>query len=468
MIDLLITDGDVVTPTSVTRMDVGVKDGKIVFLASPGAMEVEAKRRIDGSGKLIVPGGVDAHVHFNFPLDENTSAQSSAWGGKAAAYGGTTTFLDFARQQDDGSLLDAIAAKKDEIKRDRPSIDYGLHAMITGNSTLDVLSEMREAITDGVTSFKMFTTFTSSNETGIGGLYSDDGRIWGVMSTAARHDGTVMVHCEDDSLIAHNIHCLYHEGRQHVRNVAEARTALAEEAAIRRMLLLAKRSGSPLYVCHITSGDGLEAVCEARGARTPIYGEVLHHNLSHTAERYAQPDGPLYHTYPGLKAEKDRQALWDGVRDGVLDTVSSDDFTYPRAMKLAGQTVDTVSAGHNGIETRMGVFYSEAVARRRLSMMRFAEITAERPAKIFGLFPQKGIIAPGSDADIVLIDPNANHIIRQGGLHSQCDYSVWDGWDCPGYPVTTMLRGEILVEDGEWVGPEGSGEFVASGRPSDP
>jgi dihydropyrimidinase len=468
MIDLLITDGDVVTPTSVTRMDVGVKDGKIAFLASPGAMDVEAKRRIDGSGKLVVPGGVDAHVHFNFPLNENTFAQSSAWGGKAAAYGGTTTFLDFARQSDDGSLLDAIAAKKDEIKRDRPSIDYGLHAMITGNSTLDVLSEMREAITDGVTSFKMFTTFTPSNETGIGGLYSDDGRIWGVMSTAARHDGTVMVHCEDDSLIAHNIHCLYHEGRQHVRNVAEARTALAEEAAIRRMLLLAKRSGAPLYVCHITSGDGLEAVCEARGNRTPIYGEVLHHNLSHTAERYAQPDGPLYHTYPGLKAEKDRQALWDGVRDGVLDTVSSDDFTYPRAMKLAGQTVDTVSAGHNGIETRMGVFYSEAVAKRRLSMKRFVELTAERPAKLFGLFPKKGVIAPGSDADIVLIDPGANHTIRQSGLHSQCDYSVWDGWHCPGYPITTMLRGEILVEDGEWVGQEGAGEFVASGRPSDP
>jgi dihydropyrimidinase len=468
MIDLLITGGDVVSASSVARMDVGISDGKIAFLASPGAMDVEAKRRIDASGKLVVPGGVDAHVHFNFPLSPGISAQSSAWGSRAAAFGGTTTFLDFARQQDSSSLLEAIAVKKDELKRDRPSIDYGLHAMITGSSTLDVLGEMREAITDGVTSFKMFTTFTSDNVAGTGGLYSDDGRIWAVMSTAARHDGTVMVHCEDDSLIAHNIHCLYHEGRQQAANVAEARTALAEEAAIRRMLLLAKRSGSPLYVCHITSRDGLEAVFESRGARTPIYGEVLHHNLSHTAERYSQPDGPLYHTYPGLKAEEDRQALWDGVLDGVLDTVSSDDFTFPRAVKLAGQTVDTVSAGHNGIETRMGVFYSGAVAERRLPVKRFVELTAERPAKLFGLFPKKGVIAPGSDADIVLIDPGANHTIQQGGLHSECDYSVWDGWRCPGYPVTTMLRGEILVEDGEWVGQEGTGEFAPSGRPSDP
>jgi dihydropyrimidinase len=468
MIDLLIVNGDVVSSTSVARMDVGIKDGKIAFLASPGAMDVEAKHRIDGSGKLVVPGGIDAHVHFNFPLSDEISAQSATWGSRAAAFGGTTTFLDFARQQDDGGLMTAIEGKKDELKRDRPSIDYGLHAMITGNSTLDVLDEMREAITDGVTSFKMFTAFTSSNVAGTGGLYSDDGRIWGVMNAAARHDGTVMVHCEDDSLIAHNIHCLYHEGRQHARNVAEARTALAEEAAIRRMLLLAKRSGAPLYVCHITSRDGLEAVFESRGARTPIYGEVLHHNLSHTAERYAQPDGPLYHTYPGLKGEEDKQALWDGVHDGILDTVSSDDFTFPRAVKLAGQTVDTVSAGHNGIETRMGVFYSEAVAQRRVSMKRFVELTAERPAKLFGLFPQKGIIAPGSDADIVLIDPRADHTIRQGELHSQCDYSVWDGWQCPGYPITTILRGEILVQDGAWVGPEGTGAFVASGRPSDP
>jgi dihydropyrimidinase len=468
MLDLLITDGEVVSSTSVARMDVGVTDGRIAFLASPGAMDVEAKHRIDASGKFVVPGGIDAHVHFNFPLSEEISAQSSYWGSRAAAYGGTTTFLDFARQQDTGSLLEAIAAKKDELKRDQPSIDYGLHAMITGNSTLDVLSEIRDAIVDGVTSFKMFTAFRSNDVAGTGGLYSDDGQIWGVMCEAARHDGTVMVHCEDDSLIAHNIHCLYHEGRQHARNVAEARTGLAEEAAIRRMLLLAKRSGSPFYVCHITSRDGLEAVFESRGARTPIYGEVLHHNLSHTAERYAQPDGPLYHTYPGLKAATDRAALWDGIHDGVLDTVSSDDFTFPRAVKLAGTTVDTVSAGHNGIETRMGVFYSGAVAERRLPMSRFVEVTAERPAKIFGLFPRKGVIAPGSDADIVLIDPHANHTIHQSGLHSQCDYSVWDGWDCPGYPVTTILRGQVLVEDGAWVGQERTGEFVASVRPSDP
>lgn len=468
MIDLLIADGDVVSSTSAARMDVGVKDGRIVFLASPGAADVEAKQRIDASGKLVVPGGVDAHVHFNFPLSPEISAQSSRWGSRAAAFGGTTTFLDFARQQDTGSLLEAIDAKKEELKRDQPSIDYGLHAMITGNSTLDVLREIRDAITDGVTSFKMFTAFRSNDVAGTGGLYSDDGQIWGVMSEAARHDGTVMVHCEDDSLIAHNIHCLYHDGRQQASNVAEARTALAEEAAIRRMLLLAKRSGSPFYVCHITSQDGLEAVFESRGARTPIYGEVLHHNLSHTAERYAQPDGPLYHTYPGLKAATDQAALWEGVQDGVLDTVSSDDFTFPRAVKLAGTTVDSVSAGHNGIETRMGVFYSGAVAQRRVPVTRFVEITAERPAKIFGLFPKKGIIAPGSDADIVLIDPKADHTIRQSELHSQCDYSVWDGWACPGYPITTILRGQLLVEDGKWVGQEGTGEFVPSRRPSDP
>jgi dihydropyrimidinase len=468
MIDLLVAGGDVVSAASTARLDVGVDKGRVAFLASPGAIDVEARRVVDASGRFVIPGGVDAHVHFGFPLSSATMSQSASRGSRAAAFGGTTTFIDFARQSDDGSLLAAIATKRDDLKVDKPSIDYSLHAMITGLSTLDVLDEMPEAIAEGVSSFKMFTTFTSTEGSGVGALYSDDGRIWGVMNRAARHGGIVMVHCEDDSLIGHNIHCLYKEGREQLAHVAEARTAVAEEAAIRRMLLLSRRSNAPLYVCHITSRYGMEALFEARGARVPAFGEVLHHNLSHTEEKYALPDGALYHTYPGLKSIDDQQALWEGVQDDVVDSVSSDDFTFPRDVKMAGTTVDTVSAGHNGIETRMGVFFSSAVARRRMSINRFVALTSEGPAKIFGLFPRKGLISPGSDADIVLIDPKIDHTIRQSELHSDCDYSVWDGWRCIGYPTTTILGGNILVENGTWVGQEGGGTYVRSGRPSEP
>ena len=266
---MLVTGGDVVSSSSTARLDVGIDKGKVAFLASPGAVEVEARRTIDATGQFVVPGGVDPHVHFGFPLSTETMSQSAASGSRAAAFGGTTTFIDFARQSDEGSLLAAIATKRDDLKVDKPSIDYALHAMITGVSTLDVLDEIPEAIAEGVSSFKMFTTFTSSGGSGVGALYSDDGRIWGVMSRTARHGGIVMVHCEDDSLIAHNIHCLYKEGREQASHVAEARTAVAEEAAIRRMLLLSRRSNSPLYVCHITSRFGMEALFEFAGSACP-------------------------------------------------------------------------------------------------------------------------------------------------------------------------------------------------------
>ncbi len=466
MIDLLVAGGEVVSASSTARFDVGVDKGKIVFLASPGAIEVEARQVVDASGQYVIPGGVDAHVHFGFPLSSATMSQSSALGSRAAAFGGTTTFIDFARQQDAGSLLEAIETKRNDLKVDKPSIDYALHAMITGLSTLDTLDEIPDAIAEGVSSFKMFTTFTASDGSGVGALYSDDGRIWGVMKRAARHGGIVMVHSEDDSLIAHNIHCLYREGREQIANVAEARTGVAEEAAVRRMLLLSRRLDAPLYLCHITSRYGMEALFEARGRRVPAFGEVLHHNLSYTDEKYALPEGALYHTFPGLKSLDDQHALWEGITDGVVQSVSSDDFTFPRDVKLAGTAIDTVSAGHNGIETRMGVFFSSMVARR-ISINRFVALTSEGPARVFGLFPRKGLISPGSDADIVLIDPKADRTIRQSELHSDCDYSVWDGWHCSGYPTTTILGGNVLVQDGKWVGQEGGGTFIPCGSPSE-
>jgi dihydropyrimidinase len=469
MLDLLIKGGEVVSSATALRADVGVKDGKIVLVASPGSIDQEAGRTIDAAGKYVLPGGVDAHVHFNLPLSAVMTAQSADPGTMAAAFGGTTTFIDFAKQNGEGSLLGAIEDKRQEIAADRPHVDYALHAMITGRSTSVMMDEMPDAYAEGITSFKMFTAFSADDDPVTGGsLYSDDGRIWGVMTRAAKLGAVVMVHCEDDSLINYNIHCLYREGKQQASNIHLARTGLTEEAAISRMLLLSRRSGAPLYVCHITSSGGVEAVAEAQGRREPVFGEALHHNLSFTSDMYAREDGPLYHTYPGLKSHGDQKALWSALREGIVHSVSSDDFTLPKSDKLAGRNVDNVTGGHNGIETRMGVFYSEGVQGRRVSINQFVDLTSEAPAKIFGLFPQKGAILPGSDADIVLFDPNLSHEIRQTELHADCDYSVWDGWKCHGYPVTTILRGQVLVQDRKWVGPKGTGRFIASGSPMEP
>ena len=466
MLDVLTKGGVVVSPTQSERFDVGVKDGRIVLFADPGAVDVSAKRIVDAAGKYVVPGGIDAHVHFNIRLSETMTAQSSKPGGRAGAYGGTTTFIDFAFQAGEGSLVRAIEDKQAELKADAPDIDYALHAMVTGLASLDVIDEVPDAISGGVTSFKMFTTFSGGSAAG--GTYADDGRIWGVMKQTARHGGIAMVHCEDDCIIDHCVHELDRAGRAQAPHIHEARPSLCEEAAIMRMLLLAKRSGSPLYIVHVSSIEGIEAIAEARGKSQPVYGEALHNYLAYCDEDYERPNGMIYHNYPALKSAKDRAALWEAVRTGVLDVASSDDFTVPFAKKVAGTRVDNATGGHNGIETRMAYLFSEGVRTKRLGLNRYVDVTATAPAKLFGLYPRKGIIAIGSDADIVVMDPNASQTVRLADLHSDCDYSIWDGWTFEGLPVMTMLRGEILVENGVWTGPEGRGRFVESRAPQTP
>jgi dihydropyrimidinase len=235
-----------------------------------------------------------------------------------------------------------------------------------------------------------------------------------------------------------------------------------------RMLLLARRSDSPLYIVHVSSIEGVEAIAEARGKRLPVYGESLHNYLAFCDEDYTKPNGMIYHNYPALKSAKDRAALWEALRSDVLDVASSDDFTIPFASKIAGKEVNNASGGHNGIETRMAYLFSEGVNKGRLSINRYVDISATAVAKLFGLYPRKGIIAIGSDADIVIIDPNLKRKVTLPDLHSNCDYSIWNGWEFDGFPVMTMVRGNVLVEDGVWTGPEGIGQFIAARSPSEP
>jgi dihydropyrimidinase len=466
MLDLAIEGGTLVTGGSAVRADLGIADGRIALIAEAGALPTDAGERIDAIGKFVVPGGIDAHVHFNIKVTDAMSAQSAVDGSRAAAYGGTTTFIDFAFQSGEGSPVEAIRSKIDELSGQRPNVDYALHLMLTGPLSFAAMDQIPETVAGGVSSFKMFTTFAEGSASG--NLLSDDGRIWGVMERAGRANGLVQVHCEDDCIIDYNVRGLYRDGQQAARNISRARPPLAEEAAIRRMILLSERSGCPLYVVHVSSALGIEAIRQAKTRRLPVSGEVLHNYLAFTSEKYALTDGLIYHNYPPLKSEADQASLWEAIADGGLDTVASDDFTIPRAAKLSGPMVDNAPGGHNGVETRMNVLFSEGVAPGRLTIERFVELTAENPARLFGLFPRKGAIAVGSDADVILIDPSTRETIRLDSLHSDCDYSVWDGWKLEGKVTTTILRGSILIRDGQWVGESGSGRFVPSGAPQMP
>lgn len=466
MLDLAIEGGTVVTGASSVRADLGVQDGHIVLIAQPGALPRDVTDRLDASGMYVAPGGIDAHVHFNIRVTEAMSAQSAIDGSRAAAHGGTTTFIDFAMQAGDGSPVKAIEAKLEELAAQRPNVDYALHLFLTGAVSFGAMDEVAEAVSGGVSSFKMFTTFSAGSASG--DLYSDDGRIWGVMQRVQRAGGIVQVHCEDDCIIDYNVRRLYSEGQQAGRNISIARPPLAEEAAIRRMILLAHRSECPLYVVHVSSTWGVEAIREARTRRLPVFGEVLHNYLAFTSDNYAAEEGLLYHNYPPLKSAADQSSLWDAIAGGDLDTVASDDFTIPKAAKLSGPMVDNVPGGHNGVETRMNVLFSEGVARGRLSIEKYVQLTAENPAKLFGIYPQKGTIAVGSDADLILIDPAARETMRLNQLHSACDYSLWDGWELQGKVSTTILRGTVLVRGQEWVGQQGLGKFIPAGGPQLP
>jgi dihydropyrimidinase len=466
MIDLAIEGGTVVTGGSAARADIGIADGRIALISQPSALPADGAQRIDASGRYVVPGGIDAHVHFNIKVTDAMSAQSAVAGSRAAAYGGTTTFIDFAFQSGEESPVEAVRAKIDELGEQRPNVDYALHLMLTGQLSFASMDEIPEVVSGGVSSFKMFTTFAEGSASG--NLLSDDGRIWGVMERTERAGGLVQVHCEDDCIIDYNVRGLYRDGEQAAKNISRARPPLAEEAAIRRMILLSERSGCPLYVVHVSSNLGIEAIREAKARRVAVSGEVLHNYLAFTSENYALTDGLIYHNYPPLKSKADQASLWEAIADGGLDTVASDDFTIPKAAKLSGPMVDNAPGGHNGVETRMNVLFSEGVARGRLSIERYVELSAENPARLFGIFPQKGAIAVGSDADVVIIDPAVRETIRLEALHSDCDYSVWDGWELEGKVTTTILRGSVLVRDGEWVGDSGMGGFVSSGAPRMP
>jgi dihydropyrimidinase len=465
MYDLIIKNGNVADERSVQPLDIAVKDEKIVALGLHGQFDATgAVTVVDADGKYVVPGGIDTHVHYDLKISEAMNAQSAEAGSRAGIWGGTTTYIDFSMAAGEEDLIQSIQAKIANTDAQNIVSDYALHAIMTGNWPQSNADRIQEAISGGVTSFKFFTTFTGGEA--IGGMMSDDGRIYSAMLETEKHGGVVMVHCEDDCIIDYNVRRLYSEGRQHFSNIGEARPPLAEEAAVRRMLLLARRTGSPLFIVHVSAKESVEAISEARSFGTHAYGEVLHPNLVFGPELYQKPNGQRYMNYPPNKPLEHRDALWAACRSGELSTVASDDFTIPWDRKMMGDTVDNVTGGTNSVETRMSILWSEGVVKRGLPVSRFVELTSANPARLFGLYGTKGVLRPGADADIVVMDDGFTHTFAQGeNLHSDCDYSNWDGWQVTGMPVTTILRGNVMIDKGEFVGPQNIGKFVPASSP---
>ena len=467
MLDLIIKGGTVVAPGGARLMDVGIQGELIAAVASPGALDdIGAGETIDATGMIVLPGGIEPHAHINVAVpdywaggDTGIYTQPPEAASRAAAFGGVTTYVDFA-----GALpltpgaeppSDPIAGQVEvrrNIFRGHSFIDYTFHYILAGAIPPVTLGEIGEAIQSGVASFKIFTTFHARVPTG---------HLWEIFQEVGKHGGIMAVHAEEDDIVTYMEDKLEREGRDHGSNLHLAHNNISEDISFRKVTRLAESTETGIYFVHTTAKEGVNAIAEARAKQLPVYGEALHNYLEFTCDDYLKPEGLAIHTYPAIKYTDDRDALQQGLVDGPICTTATDEWTTYKNVKLAGDTIRTLCGGHNGIETRMPVTYTKLVAPGRIGLERFAEITSTNAARILGMYPQKGAIAVGSDADICIFDPNLKKTITVDELHAESDYSIWDGFECEGYPIMTMLRGKVIVRDGQLLGDSGDGRWLS-------
>lgn len=469
MLDMVIKGGRVVTPSGSGQWDVGVSGEKIVAVALPGVLSTEGARVIDATGKVVVPGGIEPHAHAAANVRPGAREMVSgvpnagpALHSLGAIWGGTTTVIDFAPVPNKGDLAQGIHDYISVWEGDAYT-DYSTHCIYTNANSPDSIARYGELVAAGFPSVKIFTTDIRPAEgrqltlTPIGKI--DTGRLEDLMGQIARHGGVLAVHGEDDELVMYNYLLAQQRDQWDWYNVHLIHSKAVEDLAFRSVLRLAERTGAGLYFVHVTAKEGLDAISEARSRGMPVYGEVLTLALSFNCDRYREEDGMKYHTYPSLKYEEDRVELWKGLLREDLSFTATDSSFTTYLDKIAGRNVVDVRGGNIGIEIRMGVNYTESVVNRGMSLERYAEITSTNAAKMLGLYPRKGAIAAGSDADITIIDPAVKKALTIDDLHVR-DYSPWEGWQVAGWPTTVILRGNVMIDNRRLVGGPSVGQLI--------
>jgi len=468
MFDLIIRGGDVVTPQGVTACDIAVAGETIAALAGPGTLEAEsAKRVIDATRHIVMPGGIDPHVHMHHQWTKPDGTPLITAGpeqvGVAALFGGTTTLIDFAYWRDGATVQQALEARDKDFVGKSPC-DWAYHIMLHSEPPPEFSGQLAEAIEAGYPTLKIFTTNILPSRTG---RMIDFGDIWEAFQVLAKHGGLGVIHAEDNDIVMHMYAKLIRENRVSFHNLAEVHNQLSEDLSFRRILRLAESvPGTALYMMHVSARTGVEAIAEARRKGLPIYGETLHQYMLYSAEDYKRPNGQIYHTYPSLKSPEDQKALWHGTFSDVIHCVATDELCCTLKDKTLGDRIDNTTGGNSGVEPRVGVMYTEMVTRRGYSLSRFVDLVSTNAARIMGLYPKKGAIAVGSDADIVILDPTRRGKVRAADLH-ETDYTPWEGHDIFAWPVVTLLRGKIMVENGEYFGGPNDGRYLKRKIPSD-
>jgi dihydropyrimidinase len=461
MLDLLIRGGDVVTPQGVIRCDVAVAGETIAAIAAPDALPAQAAHHlIDAAGRIVMPGGIDPHVHLHHVWIKPDGTPLITAGpeqvGRAALHGGTTTFIDFAYWRDGVCAREAIETRDRDFVGKSPC-DWAYHIMLHSEPPPEFPVQLAEAIQAGYPTLKIFTTNILPSRSG---RMIDFGDIWEAFQVLAKEGGLGVIHAEDNDIVMHMYAKLIREGRVDFAHMAEVHNALSEDLSFRRVLRLAESiPGTALYMMHVSAGTGVAAIAEARSKGLPVYGETLHQYLIYSSDDYKRPNGQIYHTYPSLKSPEDQKALWTGTTNGSIHCVATDELCCTLRDKTLGRRIDDTTGGNSGVEPRLAVMYTEMVVRRGYSLPQYVDLVSTNAAKIMGLYPRKGVIAAGSDADITILDPTRRGNVRAADLH-ETDYTPWEGHEIFAWPVTTILRGKVMIENGHYRGTPQDGKYL--------
>lgn len=452
--DTIIRNGSVVTATDTYRADIAISNGKIAAIAMDLPTQ-NASQLLDAAGKLVLPGGIDVHTHLDMPFGGTTSADDFETGTRAAAFGGTTTLIDFAIQYKGQPLRQAFDTWMSKASN-KAVCDYAFHCIMTDVSGGQI-SEMNDLVREGVTSFKLFMAYP-------GVFMLDDGSIFKALQTTSNNGGLVCMHAENGSAIDVIVQQALAEGKKAPKYHALTRPTTAEAEATARAIALAEMAGAPIYIVHLSCNDALEKVREARDRGLPVYAETCPQYLYLSIENFDAPgfEGAKYVFTPPLREKWHQEKLWNGLKCDHLQVVSTDHcpFCFKEQKELGRDDFTKIPNGGPGIEHRMSLIYSGGVASGRFSANRFVELVSTTPAKLFGLYPRKGTIAVGSDADLVIFDPKRKHTISAKTHHMRVDYSMFEGIQVTGVPDVVLSRGRVVVDGEKFLGQAGRGQFL--------